>query len=208
LAVDEGAARAYVVAANEPLVAEVDLLGGAVTYHDLRGGSAGSATASKGLSYGAYRTARWVGPGTIALSGEETRLRPDWRRAVRRGKLPATIDPYGLRLVRLDDWTVSTLNPSLRWFAQTGDALVGADVLPVTQDRSKATGLVAYGVDGRRRLARFAGDERIGLWGAAWPYAYVTSWRPRRAYVVDLRSGRTVNAMPRFRLPLIFSDSS
>jgi hypothetical protein len=208
LAVDEAAGRTYVVAANEPLVAEVDLLSGALAYHELRGGSAGSATASKGLSYAASRTARWVGPGTIAVSGEEMRMRRNWRRAVRRGALPATIDPYGLRLIDLADWTVRTLNPSLRWFAETGGALVGADVLPVTQDRSKATGLVAYGVDGKQRFGRFAGDERIGLWGAAWPYAYVTSWRPRRTYVIDLRSGRTVNVIPRLRLPLIFSGSS
>jgi hypothetical protein len=207
LAVDEAGGRAYVVAANEPLLAEVDLLGGAVTYRDLGGGSAGSVTAAKGLAYGAYRTARWVGPGTIAVSGEESRLRQHWRRAVRHGALPNTLNPYGLRLIRVSDWTVTTLNASLRWFLQAGDALVGADVLPVTQDKSKATGLVAFGLDGERRFARFAGNERIGLWGAAWPYAYVTSWRPRRTYVVDLRSGRTVNALPRFRLPLVFTDA-
>ena len=37
LAVDATAGRAYAVAANEPLVAEVDLASGAVTYHRLRG---------------------------------------------------------------------------------------------------------------------------------------------------------------------------
>ena len=41
LAVDETAGRAYVVAANEPLVAEVDLANGAVTYRErARGGGA------------------------------------------------------------------------------------------------------------------------------------------------------------------------
>jgi hypothetical protein len=209
LAVDEAGGRAFVVAANEPVVAEVSLLSGAVAYHDVGGAGAASApSASKGLAYGAFRTARWVAPGTIAVSGEETRMRRNWRRAVRRGGLPATIEPYGLQLIDVSDWTVSTLHRSLRWFAQTGDTFVGADVLPVTQDRSRATGLVAYGLDGRRRFERFAGEEDVGLWGAAWPYAYVSSWRPRRTYVVDLRTGRTANVLPRFRLPVIFSDAA
>jgi hypothetical protein len=210
LAVDEASGRAYVVAANEPLVAEVDLLSGAVGYHELQGGRgrAGSPTASKGLSYGAFRSARWIAPGTIAVSGEETRMRRNWRRAVRRGGLPATIDPYGLQLIDTAGWTVRTVDRSLRWFAHAGDMLVGADVLPVTQDRSRATGLVAYGVDGRRRFSRFAGDEHIGLWGASWPYAYVTDWRPRQVGVIDLRTGRTERLLPRFRLPVLFSDST
>jgi hypothetical protein len=63
---------------------------------------------------------------------------------------------------------------------------------------------VGYGIDGQRRFLRFPGDERIGLWGAAGPYAYVTVRRPRkRTYVVDLRSGRTANVLPTVRLPVI-----
>jgi hypothetical protein len=206
LAVDEASGRAYVVAANEPLVAEVDLTSGAVTYHGLSGHGAAGATASKGLAYGAYRTARWVGEGTIAVSGEEMRARRDWRRALKRGELPTVLDPYGLRLIHTADWTVDTLHPSLRWFLQAGDALMGADDLPISLDRTRATGLVGYGLDGRRRFLRFPGDERIGLWGAAWPYAYATVRRPRkRTYVIDVRSGRTANVLPTVRLPVILS---
>jgi hypothetical protein len=90
---------------------------------------------------------------------------------------------------------VGTLHRSLRWFLQAGDALVGAEA-----------GLVAYEFDGRRRFDRFQGNERIGLWGAAWPYAYVTVRRPhKRTYVVDLRSGRTANVLGTVRLPVIFA---
>jgi hypothetical protein len=208
LAVDEDSGRAYVVTANEPLVAEVDLVSGAVSYHELRGGgpASGSATASKGVSYAAYRNAEWVGDGTIAVSGEETQLRRGWRRAWRRGELANRIEPYGLRLIDTADWTVDTVHRSLRWFLRTGDALVGADTVPVTMDRSRATGLVAFGLDGRRRFGRFPDNERIGLWGAAWPYAYVTVRRPhRRTYVVDLRSGRTAKVLPTVRLPWILT---
>jgi hypothetical protein len=149
--------------------------------------------------------ARWLGDGTIAVAGDETVMRRNWRRAVRRGELPATIDPYGLRLIRTADWTVEALHPHLRWFLQTGDALLGADSIPVTQERSRPTGLVAYGFDGRRRFGRFPGNDRIGLWGASWPYAYLTVRRPHeRTYVVDLRTGRTANVLPTVRLPVIF----
>jgi hypothetical protein len=206
LAVDEGSGRAYVVAANEPLVAEVDLLSGAVAYHELSGEGAGSATASKGLAHGSFRTAKWAGDGTIAVSGDEIRTRRNWRRALRRGEMPTRIDPYGLRLIHTADWTVDTLHPSLRWFLQAGDALTGADAIPLSAERTRATGLVGYGVDGRRRFVRFPGNERIGLWGAAWPYAYATFRRPRkRTYVIDLRSGRTANVLPTVRLPVILS---
>ncbi len=204
LAVDEAAGRAYVVAANEPLVAEVDLASGAVAYHQLRGGGgAGLAVAAKGLVYGAYRTARWVGAGTIAVAGEETRTRRDWRRAQRRGQLATRIDPYGLRLIRVADWTVSTLNPLLRWFTWAGDALLGMDAVPVSLSDSKATGLAVYGTNGTRRFTRFRGNGRAGLWGAAWPYAYVTARRPRRTYVVDLRTGRTENVIRSLSPPML-----
>jgi hypothetical protein len=193
LAVDEASGRAYVVAANRPLIAEVDLLTGAVAYHELSGEGAGSATASKGLAYGAFRTAQWVGDGTIAVSGDETRN--------------TRIDPYGLRLIHTSDWTVDTLHPSLRWFLHAGDALMGADAIPVSRERVRATGLVGYGVDGRRRFLRFPRNERIGLWGAAWPYVYLTVRRPeKRTYVIDLRSGRTVNTLPTVRLPVILAS--
>ncbi|MGH2744259.1 MAG: hypothetical protein ACRDN8_17615 [Thermoleophilaceae bacterium] len=205
LAVDEAAGRAYVVAANEPLVAEVDLASGVVAYHQLRGagGTAGSPMAAKGLVYGAYRTAGWVGDGTIAVAGEVTRTRRDWRRAERRGQLATRIDPHGLQLIRTADWTVTTLNPLLRWFTRTGDVLLGMDSIPVSRADSKATGLVAYGTDGRRLFTRFRGDGRAGLRGASWPYAYVTARRPRRTYVIDLRTGRTANVIRSTSPPIL-----
>jgi hypothetical protein len=205
LAVDEVGRRAYVVAANEPLVAAVDLATGVVEYHALRGGSGGAARpmASKGLTYGAYRMARWVGDGTIAVAGEVTRTRRDWRRALRRGQLPTQIDPYGLRLISVADWSERTLHPLLRWFTFTGDTVVGMDSVPVTRTDSRVTGLVAWRADGRRRFTRFRDERRAGVSGAAWPYAYVTVRRgPRTTHVVDLRTGRTVHEIVR-RPPLL-----
>jgi hypothetical protein len=204
LAVDGTAGRAYVVAANEPLVAEVDLANGAVAYHELRGGGGTAGpVAAKGLAYGAYRTARWVGDGTIAVAGEVTRSGPDSRRAARRRLTVTRTDPYGLRLIRTADWTATMLNPLFRSFTLTGELLVGMNSDPTSLGDSKATGLVAYGTDGRRRFTRFRGDGRAWLRAAAWPYAYVRDISPRRTLVVDLRTGRTVGETGSRRPPVL-----
>ena len=195
------------VAANEPLVAEVDLANGAVTYHEVSavGGAAGAApVAAKGLAYGAYRTARWVGDGTIAVAGEVTRTRRDWRRAARKG-LPVTrTDPYGLRLIRTADWTATTLNPLFQSFTVAGEVLLGMNSDPLALADARPTGLVAYGSDGRRRFTRFRGEAR-GWVRARGLALRVREGPPSRGapYVVDLRSGRTVGEAGSRRPPVL-----
>jgi hypothetical protein len=204
LAVDAAGGRAYLVAANEPLVAEVDLASGAATYHELRGGGADSgAMAAKGLAFGALRTARWIGEGMIAVSGELTRTRSDSRRAARRLQTVTRTDPYGLRLIRTADWTATTLNPLLKSFTLAGDLLLGMNGDPAALTGAEATGLVAYGSDGRRRFTRFRGAGRAWLRDVAWPYAYVREISPRRTLVVDLRKGRTVGETGSRRPPVL-----
>jgi len=205
LAVDATAGRAYAVAANEPLVAEVDLASGAVTYHEMRGGGGAAAAplAAKGLAYGAYRTARFVGDGTIAVSGEVTRTRPDRRRAARRLRTVTRTDPYGLRLIRTQDWTATTLNPLFHSFTLAGGRLLGMNADPAALGGAAATGLVVYGTDGQRRFTRFRGQGRAWLREVAWPYAYVREISPRRTLVVDLRNGRTVGETGSRRPPVL-----
>jgi hypothetical protein len=205
LAVDPAGGRAYVVAANEPLVAEVDLASGAATYHELRGGGerGAGAVAAKGLAFGAFRTARWIGDGTMAVSGEVTRTRPDRRRTARRLRTVTRIDPYGLRLIRTADWSATILNPLLKSFTVAGDLLLGMNGEPAALAGAGATGLVAYGTDGRRRFARFGGAGRAWLRDVAWPYAYVREISPRRTLVVDLRNGRTAGETGRRRPPVL-----
>jgi hypothetical protein len=206
VAVDEAGGRAYVIAATEPLVAEVNLADGAVTYHELRGGAGAAgpvAVAAKGIANGAYRTARWVGDGTIAVSGEVTRTRPDSRRAARRGLTVTRTDPYGLRLIRTADWTATTLNPLLRSFTLTGGLLLGMNAEPASLAGRRPTGLVAYGPDGRRRFTRFRDRGRAWLREVAWPYAYVREISPRRTLVVDVRTGRTVGETGSRRPPVL-----
>jgi hypothetical protein len=194
LAVDETAARAYVVAAHRPLVAAVDLLSGAVSYHRF-GPQTRRARAAKGVGRGAHREATWLGNGLLAVSGEDRSDRRDWRRAWRRGELPTRIDPFGLRLIDTTTWTARTLNPLLRWYVRAGPVLLGADAVPVTPRRSRASGLVAYGLDGRPLFERFRENARIGLWGAVWPYAHLTVRGRRKKLVIDLRTGRTVRVL-------------
>jgi hypothetical protein len=206
LAVDEAAGRAYVVAASEPLIAEVDLASGAVTYHGLpRGGGAASPapTAADRVPSGPFRIARWLGDGTIAVAGGDIRPKRNWRRLSSGGLPPTTIVPDGLRLIRTGDWSVTTLDPLISRFAPSGGALVGmrsvGDASP-----TGTTALAVYGPGGRR-LVRLAGTRPNGLQGAAWPYAYVTAPRPRRTRVVDLRNGRTVRTIPDRRPPALLA---
>jgi hypothetical protein len=203
LTVDAAGGRAYVVAATEPLVAEVDLASGAVAYHAVRGTGGATAVpmAAKGLTFGAFRTARWIGDGTIAVSGEVIRTRPDRRRAARR--LVARTDPFGLRLIRTADWTATTLNPLLKSFTLAGDLLLGINADPAALPGTDATGLVVYDTEGRRRFTRFRDAKRAWLREAAWPYAYVREISPRRTLVVDLRSGRTVGETGSRRPPVL-----
>jgi hypothetical protein len=201
LAVDEDSGRAYVIAASSPLVAEVDLHSGAAAYHDLDGSR--TATAAKGLAYAAYRTARWMGNGTIAVSGDETRTALDWRRVVRRGELPTRVYPYGLRLVDTADWSMRTLHPLLRGFFATGDTLVGMDTIPVSPRHAKTTGLVAYGLDGGRLSRRFQDRPLARLAWASWPYAYVSMRGRRVTHAIDLRTGRSAGHLADKRPPVL-----
>jgi hypothetical protein len=205
LAVDPAGARAFVVAANEPLVAEVDPASGAVAYHGVRGrgGAAGPALVAKGLAYGAYRTARWLGDGTIAVSGELIRTRLVRRRTARWPRMVIRSDPYGLRLIRTAGWTATTLNPLFKSFTLAGGLLLGMNAEPSSLAGARETGLVVYEPGGRRRLTRFRERGRAWLRDVAWPYAYVREISPRRTLVVDLRSGRKVGETGSRRPPVL-----
>ena len=71
LAVDRRGNRAFVVAADRGLVAEVDLRSRRVAYHDL--GEPPTATKCGGRSQSFLRSARWLGASTLAVAGEDVR---------------------------------------------------------------------------------------------------------------------------------------
>jgi hypothetical protein len=197
LAVDEASATAYVVAATESLVAEVDLLSGAVTYHELRraGSAAGPvATAADRISTGPYRVARWLGDGTIAVAGGDVRPLRGLSRRSSEGRPATRVEPAGLQLIQTSDWSLTTLDPFLFGFALAGDALVGM--------RWAGERLGVYGA-GADRVVRIRGSRPRGPVAAAWPYAYVTVRLPRVTHVVDLRTGRRVNTIDARRPPAL-----
>jgi hypothetical protein len=207
LAVDDEQGRAYVLAAGSSrLLADVDLAAMSASYRKLGPAAGERATAAKGApGRESARSAQSLGAGLMAVSGEDRRLRRHWRRAIARGRSPVLVRPYGLRLVDATRATIRTLDPRLGSFLVARDTLLGP--LWPTPDGGRAVGIAAYGLDGKRRFTRFAGDRRASLHNAAWPYAYAPVRRSRRTHVIDVRSGRTVRVLPTTRLPHLITDA-
>jgi hypothetical protein len=173
LAVDRAGNRAFVVGASPAVVAEVDLPTLRVAYHR----PVERRLADGGNAIGAARRAVWL-DGALALTGHDDR--------VENGK--PTSEPAGLGLVDAGDWSSRTLDPDVRVAAQAGGLLVAWG--------AEDTALVAYARDGTERL-RIARTPAAGGLQLAWPYAYRgadSAYRPHRADVVDLRSGRILRA--------------
>jgi hypothetical protein len=184
LAVDRESGRAYVVAADSLLVAEVELASGAVTYHALGAG------ASKGNVETLWRDAAWAGDGQLAVTGER-HPRPGRRR-----RSPSPI-PFGVRLIDTRDWSIRTLDtrPSVMQVAGNTILAHGSRWYDGWR-RSESSGLLAYDSSGRRAFRRFRGQDVLTL-GSRGRFAYVWVRPTRMLHVIDLRDGRSINAMPR-----------
>jgi hypothetical protein len=193
LAVDPSGRRAFVV--DPGLVAEVDLVTLAVTYHELTRSTSLLARIRDWLEPAAYakggsgrtRSARWLGGGLIAVTGADE----DHERVL----------PAGLDLVDTRDWSVRTIDDG------TTDVRVAGDLLLATG----SLGLTAYGFDGDRRFELFGGRE-------AWieqvydGRAYVAGGvrpdgRPAPLRVVDLATGRPADERTG-RLPWLLLDAA
>jgi hypothetical protein len=174
--------RLYIVAANELLVAEVDLVTATVTYHSL------GATAAKGNIEVWWRDAIWAGDGRIAVTGDH------WRPA-RGRRPPAGPLPFGIRLIDTADWSIDTLD------ARPDTMHVAAGRVLATGTRyfggrrpSRSTGLLAFDTTGNRVYSRFRG-ELVALLGSRGELGYVWVRKQRRAHVIDLDSGRTLSTI-------------
>jgi len=181
LAVDPDSGRVFVVAADEPLVAEVEPASGAVRYHSL------GASASKGNIDVWHRQAAWAGDGRIAVTGER------WRPA-RGRRPPPPPEPFGLRMIDTSDWTMSTLDPRPTGFHVAGETVLahGTRWFPSAKRRPEHTGLLAFDAAGAPAYRRFAGQD-IALCGSRGNLGYVWIRRARTLHVIDLRSGHTLN---------------
>ena len=197
LAVDASGGRAYVVAPRAPLVAEIDLTSGAVSYHPL------GASAAKGDEEAWWRDAQWTAGGQIAITGDHM------PRPQRNGRPAAGPIPYGLRLVDPRDWSIRTVHRRTNVLDTAGDRLLAnGTTWNAGWRKATSTGLVAFDLSGRPAFDRFAGKD-IAVLGDHGPYAYVWVRPDRMLHVLDLRTGRTVNTIPTVsaRLPTLLTKN-
>jgi hypothetical protein len=183
LAVDVAGNRAFVVGAGEP-VAEIDLVSLAVTYHG------GTRTLAKLLD-GPFREAAWLPNGTIAVTGYDAHIS---RKA--NGDIEESQTPAGLMIVDPRDWSWRTVDRATSSLAVSGDALV-------SYSSFQSTGLGVYGLDGAARLRALESAVQDVQLGGGMAFATMgdpTSWK---LAVVDLRSGRVMNAVSRPNILLV-----
>lgn len=190
--VDERADRAFVVSATSARVADVDLARGDVDYHELREHRSLAARvldvleppAEAKLTEGSFRMAHCVGNGRIAVSGWNE------RGSERRGLRP---DPFGLRLIDTDDWSIRTLDREANYFFAAGEALFTT---------ARSSGLIGYTSEGKRAFQLFRG-RAVSNVQAAGRYAYASFHGNHRTYVVDVRRGEVVRMLATKRPPVL-----
>jgi hypothetical protein len=209
LAVSRAGDRAYVVAADGRLVAEVDLRAWRLDYHEVSAARSAlrrladvlepPADAKEPFS-SAIRTAQTLPNGVIAVSGED-------QEATDSPHQPKTV-PYGVRLIDPAGWTARTVDQDAQDVTVAGGLLLArrwscdgcTNGLP-------SIGLRAYDAAGALRFTRFASAGTV-VHGVAGGHAYigVSGAGARRTHVIDLDSGDTVGVLPHRELRLLDPD--
>ena len=179
---DPVSGRVYVIAARGLLAAEVDLASGAVSYHSL------GASAAKGNIDVWWRTATWAGDGRIAVTGDH------WLPVRGRGPSDGPV-PFGVRIIDTRTWSIATLDARPNSMHVAGETVLAAGTRWFDDGRrSTSTGLLAFDSSGERAFTRFRGLP-VALLGSRGELGYAWVRRRRTAYVLDLRSGRTLHTI-------------
>ena len=184
LALDAAGGRAFVVGGGSP-VAEVDLATLAVDYHEparkasflgrLRAWLEPEAQA-KGPVAGSWRSARWLGGGFLAVTGEDGHVAgPD--------RVETT--SAGLTLIDTRTWEARTLAGQANGMAFAAGTLLATFHDPF--DPSAGIGLRGFARDGSKRFHLFGGQQ-VGLLGTLDDRAFVDAIGG--THVVRLGSGR------------------
>lgn len=196
LAVTPNGTRAYVVAGDARLVAEVDLRRWKVAYHEV----SEPVSAMRRLLHlveppahakepvdSQVRRAEVLLNGAIAVTGEDTRATDPPH-----GAPPI---PFGVWLLDPRTWTVRAVDRDAQDFTVAGGRVL-ARRWSMAGGR-RPIGLRAYDTAGALSWARFEGADTI-VRGAAGRHAYVEVKRAgrRRIHVLELDSGRTVRTLP------------
>jgi hypothetical protein len=126
------------------------------------------------------RTATWLEPGVIAVSGHDADV---LKRST--GALEQSTRPAGLQVIDVRRWQTRTLDEHAAEVHAAGGLLLAAD-------RSRG-GLAAYRPDGRRAF-HLLENERIEIVASAGSLAYVRTNPGGRMHVVDLERGRVIAA--------------
>ena len=204
LAVSPSGGRAYVVAPDARLVAEIDLRRWTVAYHEVSEPVSARRRLLDLVEPPAHakepvdsqvRFAEVLANGAIAVTGEDTRATDPPH-----GAPPI---PWGLRLIDPRTWTIKTVDEQSQHFTVAGGTVL-ARRWSMGGDGAGGIGVRAYDTAGSRRWSRFEGADAI-VRGAAGRVAYVEVKRAgrRRIHVLELDSGRTVRTLPWRELRLL-----
>jgi hypothetical protein len=202
LAVSRGGGRAYVVAGDARLVAEIDLRRWRVDYHEVSEPVSAMRRLLDLVEPPAHakepvdsqvRHAEVLANGAIAVTGEDTQATDGAH---------AAPTPFGLWLIDPRTWTVRLVDRDAQWFTVAGGRLF-PERWSIREGQPRI-GLRAYDTAGRMRYSRFKGAA-ANVRGAAGRLAYVEVSRAgrRRMHVLELASGRTVRTLPWRELRLL-----
>jgi hypothetical protein len=207
LAVD-GAGRAYVVAAGDP-VAEVDLASLAVSYHvaaqpvSLLGRLhdwVEPTARAKDLFTRSDRAAIWLGDGQLAVVGMNGTAHWTTRR------LEVKMVPSGLQVIDTRDWSARMADPRSSDLEVAKNALLtwGVSWDAGTQ---KGTGLTVYGPRGQERFHLFGVQP---VWGAQVVNGRAFVWKQNLEHgyvIVSLGTGKVVRTVRGRDAPVLLKGS-
>jgi hypothetical protein len=211
LAVDPAGGRAFVVAAGATM-AEVDLGSLRVTYRRLRQPASLLRRlahwlvppAEAKLAAGTWRSACWLGGGTLAVWGTDARVTGDTP-----AELRSDTRASGIKLVDTRTWTARALDPeatAVRWRA--GRLLAFGSIWDGQAQRERGNGLAVYG-PGSRPPRHLLGDLAVldaHLHGDL-VYASVDNGGEQPgSVVVSLREGRVLRASKEWLPSLLLAD--
>jgi hypothetical protein len=200
------AKRAYVVAADGRLVAEVDLSAWRLAYHEAS--EARSAwqglgelieppAYAKGPLKSSTRDAQVLPGGAIVVTGEDMDATDEAQ--------DVKTTAYGVRLIDPRSWTSRTVDHDAQAVTVAGGVVLARrwscrgciNALP-------SIGLRGYDTAGQLQFTRFP-DAEVSVLGAAGGHAYVGVRRNRahRIHVIERETGNTVRALPYRELRLL-----